>query len=478
MQVLPTEISIGTIKVQGVSLQNCQYVSLQELLNVFPGLTEKRLTKGLQRHKLGVARPLGTNHDVCSFVLNKKIYYRLNIVDDVLREISLRRPYIESVRNAFIEKSRVKVKTEVRRISAEILSEWYLATKPDDDDYESLANQCLIDYKDDWDEKYYIDNEEQKLKTFIKLSDEINSVLWQIDNSIIIDSADSDAVEILKKLYIYNLIEIPAGTRKASIREMFKLFKEDNFSTLGCEHYLLEYAVKQKRYDMLAALEVGEHKPIDRKSYWKKYYTENLGKYEDNYWEWKLNPESLGIASELTVLLTLPEPCYYTNKVLQILVQGKRPFFMGEPATIDRMEYVMMNWTEETKATTRTAFIQWHNVAVTKLGEDILRRIYEVCFNTRWDRIEEIIFNFNGQWYEVLGVAPNASQKEVKAAYKALAMKFHPDINPSGETMMKAITGAYEKYKQTFNITEQASIINDAYEYFKNRKPRTSASNY
>ena len=52
--------------------------------------------------------------------------------------------------------------------------------------------------------------------------------------------------------------------------------------------------------------------------------------------------------------------------------------------------------------------------------------------------------------YRVLGVSPDASDDEIKRAYRRLAKKYHPDLNPGDKVAakkMQEINAAYEQIK-------------------------------
>lgn len=64
--------------------------------------------------------------------------------------------------------------------------------------------------------------------------------------------------------------------------------------------------------------------------------------------------------------------------------------------------------------------------------------------------------------YNVLGVAPNAGDDEIKKVYRSLAMRFHPDRNPApgAEARFKSITKAYEILADPVQRAEYDQSVN------------------
>ncbi|HAA42574.1 MAG TPA: molecular chaperone DnaJ, partial [Ruminiclostridium sp.] len=50
-------------------------------------------------------------------------------------------------------------------------------------------------------------------------------------------------------------------------------------------------------------------------------------------------------------------------------------------------------------------------------------------------------------YYEVLGVDRNASEAEIKKAYRRLAKMYHPDMNPNDKTAEAKFKEAAEAYE-------------------------------
>ena len=83
----------------------------------------------------------------------------------------------------------------------------------------------------------------------------------------------------------------------------------------------------------------------------------------------------------------------------------------------------------------------------------------------------------NGKnYYEILGVTPDSDVSEIKAAYRKLARKYHPDVNDSAEAVakFKAVTEAYE----TLSDNVKRNKYNTLYGFFKSYKSSQSGAQY
>src|SRR4029434_10302880 len=64
-------------------------------------------------------------------------------------------------------------------------------------------------------------------------------------------------------------------------------------------------------------------------------------------------------------------------------------------------------------------------------------------------------------YYEVLGIKRDASDKDVRQAYRKLARKYHPDVNPNDKT-------AEERFKE----------VSEAYEVISDKEKRAKYDRY
>ncbi len=71
-------------------------------------------------------------------------------------------------------------------------------------------------------------------------------------------------------------------------------------------------------------------------------------------------------------------------------------------------------------------------------------------------------------YYNTLGVSKNASQEEIKSAYRKLAMKYHPDKNPGDASSEAKFKEASEAYQVLSNSQKKSNYDQFGHAAFEN----------
>lgn len=91
----------------------------------------------------------------------------------------------------------------------------------------------------------------------------------------------------------------------------------------------------------------------------------------------------------------------------------------------------------------------YETIAV-KVPLPVLQEVRELIDRFHEENDRYLALPVKGNWWEVLGVTPSASQEEIRAAYRKLARLYHPDTNlrRDARARFQALQQAYREARQ------------------------------
>lgn len=88
-------------------------------------------------------------------------------------------------------------------------------------------------------------------------------------------------------------------------------------------------------------------------------------------------------------------------------------------------------------------------------------RLFDTKFNSLF---KTQAFNFSEKmkirkdYYEILGIPKNATEEEIKTAYRSLAKKYHPDVNIGGPEKYEPSTQKFREIAEAYAVLSNKTM--------------------
>ncbi|HPG30006.1 MAG TPA: DnaJ domain-containing protein [bacterium] len=199
------------------------------------------------------------------------------------------------------------------------------------------------------------------------------------------------------------------------------------------------------------------------------------------------NNETVQQTAFITILIALcAKMALADGKVDGGEVRVVKDFFKNQlnadDASLDKVKLIFKEAINSSH-NTDNLLIQWKSLSNPQLDLELLNLLYKIALSdnnfhiaereiidkvvvlleiseTRHNQIKSLYINSADQYYEILGVSPQADDKEIKKAYRTLVTQYHPD-----KLVSKGLPEDMIKF-----ATEKMNKINEAYEELKKKR--------